>query len=176
MKNIIILISFFFSLNASANETCIARKVMGTSWYLHYHVQCAEETFDTQKILTTLLFPLPYHWGNFARKYLYRQMSERGFQEVARLRFQNSPDPIHIFEKVETAATYCSVQKRNFSSSGIQTRKPTFDITVVCENAIPTEENFNNVTQEELDQYLQSRGYHMVIEANKGNLAIYRNK
>ena len=171
MKKLTIALSLFAYTTTFAADVCIARKNhdIGYGSTMNYIVKCSDgKNFETRKIVTTVLLPLPYNWGKVAKKRLYREMSELGYTEVAQFKPViktkiHDGTPIHFFEKSDTGATYCSVIKYNQFVAGLHHEKIIFDVVITCEDPLD-EWRFFGIMQSELDEITQNHGYTKVLE------------
>jgi hypothetical protein len=129
-----ILLSLLFTLNTIlANElsleqanVCLAIRsdITGYSSFVEHEVVCDNgETFYVGRKITSILFPIPYKWGEASRNKMYREMNKLDFKSTQELTFnfigeripQYDTDLVHVFEnKTNSQDTYdyCIISKR----------------------------------------------------------------
>lgn len=181
------LIAFcsFFLAPLSANATCVAVRIGSVSFTsrMHHAVVCNQEVFETRRILTSFLVPIPYGWVSTARNLLHRTMSEKGYapatvmdeqtQTLRPIQFENGK--LLVFEKENTPSfSYRLVYASHERETGIgENRKKRFAfVETFQDDALNTRTRFSEITREELFKFLVNLGFHLELDSERmiGNL------
>jgi hypothetical protein len=125
--------------SAFASETCVAMKDLkvGYGSDLKYHIFCEGEKFETKRIITGILIPLPYNLGKVARARLNELMGERGQEEKMVFhggdKLKKSDDiPYRVFKpKGSIIEEVCAVSYGNEKLIGSD-KKPVYDFIIKC--------------------------------------------
>lgn len=175
-----------FPLKALAAEICVAQKVWDISYAstMHYQVNCKNQEFNTPFIFTTFLVPLPYHWGDLARKKLSKVMEKRGYLPAGKINKVTTiestvwgfnqkgtrevalafKDPVLVFSKSNQKQEYCGVVQSNPRQIGAAQKMTVYDFTVSC-GPRTVKEHFTGITKVEFDEYMQNLGAKFAFSA-----------
>lgn len=175
MKKTVLSIILGLTLSASvfAGDTCVAQKIHDISYgsRMYYRVECAKTGFNTKSIITTFLLPLPYHWGNSARKNLYNEMTKKGYSEVTKFDpYKGSREPIHVFQKEDVSASFCSVILYNEKTIGLKTKSTIYDVIIACGNKPGEDTRFKGLTEKEIVEYMDKLGFRKSLTASAEKL------
>lgn len=151
----------------AGEKLCVAEKETNISYVsdLRFNVFCDDGSkFDTKRIFTAILLPLPYHWGNTARKILSEEMVRRGYLGTPAAKTKGVAEyPLTIFTSAATTASYCTVSKTKEVASGIPGKAPQFDAYVTCSKNI-SDQVFKGINQTEMLHELDVRGMSPVMK------------
>ena len=164
MKKLIIGLLALGSLNAFADDICIAEKIheINYSSIMRYDVSCVNESFSTKEIITSFIFPLPYNWSAKAKSILNSAMSGRGYIQTHTFA---SPDLFYpeafkdylVFEKRDEKAEFCMVIKMNKSTTGYAPQRTVFDTAVYCNSSAKTD-LLKAINDSDLERFMSSKG------------------
>lgn len=173
------MILVLFSIHTQAEETklCVATKnnQIGYASAMNYQVGCLNSVIETESIVTSFLFPLPYNWGKKARKILDQQMDVFGRERVG---FMDAglEDDILIYDEKGTAEkveNFCTANKFNYKKIGINQDQIVFDIALNCGDQSVINEHIQGISDEELKTYMKDIGYEFAVEAKISNRGVF---
>lgn len=160
---ICLALTFVSSASDSEESYCIALKNDSISYtaFLNYKVKCLGEDFETQKIITQILIPLPYHWGNRARSILNNELKALNMKMIGMIDGGYENDIIiygkeNYSEKIDH---FCTAVKYNKKKIGMQNLETVFDVMISCGDGAIVKEVWQGIRQEELLNYMDGLGY-----------------
>lgn len=178
----IILLACSSAFSQTSPDLCVAYKVDYYSYAgtMKYRVHCNDETFESKKIITAFLLPLPYNWTKRAQKYLYKEMDSRDYYEVLQLKSSdhkpgNFHDPFHVFmPNSKSLDEVCAVSYGNKQRIGLDQVK-VYDFVISCSDSDEDDplEFYSAVTTDEIEQLMQERLYNQFITFKTEGVSVY---
>lgn len=168
MKKIIFLVLFASSAFASDSEKfCTAYEKASVSYgsTLWYEIDCGEGVFQTPRIMTSYLLPLPYNWKAASVKRLKAAMAARGVVPLSKI-----PNKIYagnFFEKnllvygpkSAESSGFCEISVTNTRTIGLSVKTVVSDLHFTCDLKTAAPEGYLGLTQAEIAEVIRHLGF-----------------
>lgn len=161
-----LLLGLTFSFSAYARSLCIAQESLHDGYIqkINYSVNCADGTFITSESVDYLVIAHPFRdWRKLAFHRMDKMMTNTGYTRTAEIPFHYQKNFIYEQSPIADSSTVLCMASKLKVQSGME-NAIAYNVKLACNNGEPAISR-SAVTVENLDKYMQNRGFQKVISS-----------
>lgn len=172
---LILALAQCISLSAFAEEKfCIAHEQddIGYASTMNYVINCGSEQFETDRIITSVLLPLPYNWKAVLLKRLNAAMKSQKVVLLAKIpgmyKGNMFEEALLVYGPASTRGShFCQISQTNQRTVGLNAKTTVWDLEFNCDSNTDTPSSYTGLTESEIVEVITHLGF---LNTNLGSL------